>query len=626
MSVFIGFSGAPAGTSPGGSITISAGQIVGRSPTETGSGAASGKSLGNGIGWSGGQVVATTQMSVTADTSGIRLVGDAATPGGSKYYGTDAGGNRGFWALPAGSGSTDLGVTTAANQLTVTSSSGSSAVLPAATASLAGVMTSTDKAKLDGIAASATANSTDATLLNRANHTGTQAASTISDFAAAARTQIQGAVVAGTNITATTSGSGASAVTTLAAASTNISTTRNTTSVTVASSTGTSGSITAATASLAGVMTSTDKTKLDGIAAGATANSTDASLLNRANHTGTQGAATISDLAANTRMQVQSMLVAGTNVSLTVSGSGDSMQIIVAATTGGSGSTDLGVTTAANQLTVTSSSGASAVLPAATASLAGVMTSTDKSKLDGIAAGATANSTDAALLNRANHTGTQGSATISDFAAAVRAQIEAALVAGTNMSITGSGAGATRQLTLAAATSGSSSGGDPILTFRASQLIPATTNGAGVDSQETTTGGSVNRDYLTFPAGVNRYAWLELAVPTGWNSGFEYRLIWRSLAVSGTVQWECAARAFSDGNDETSAPGSGTLVADAAAGYGSATMITPWSTAVSPGGAVLDGNPMMIRIGRLGASTAPLDNLSNTAFLHMVQIRKVSDT
>lgn len=45
--------------------------------------------------------------------------------------------------------------------------------------------TDTDHAKLDGIEAGATANSPDATLLNRANHTGTQAASTISDFTTA---------------------------------------------------------------------------------------------------------------------------------------------------------------------------------------------------------------------------------------------------------------------------------------------------------------------------------------------------------------------------------------------------------------------------------------------------------
>ena len=44
-----------------------------------------------------------------------------------------------------------------------------------------------DIAKLAGIEDSATANSTDATLLDRANHTGTQTASTISDFEAAVK-------------------------------------------------------------------------------------------------------------------------------------------------------------------------------------------------------------------------------------------------------------------------------------------------------------------------------------------------------------------------------------------------------------------------------------------------------
>lgn len=45
-------------------------------------------------------------------------------------------------------------------------------------------------------------------------------------------------------------------------------------------------------------------------------------------------------------------------------------------------------------------------------------TTTEKTKLSGIAIGATANSSDATLLNRANHTGTQLAATISNFAAA----------------------------------------------------------------------------------------------------------------------------------------------------------------------------------------------------------------
>lgn len=51
------------------------------------------------------------------------------------------------------------------------------------------------EAKLNGIQAGATVNSSDATLLSRANHTGSQAASTISDFTEASQ-DVVGAMVA----------------------------------------------------------------------------------------------------------------------------------------------------------------------------------------------------------------------------------------------------------------------------------------------------------------------------------------------------------------------------------------------------------------------------------------------
>lgn len=56
------------------------------------------------------------------------------------------------------------------------------------------VYTATEQTKLAGIATSATANDTDANLKNRANHTGTQLASTISDFSTAADARITNAV------------------------------------------------------------------------------------------------------------------------------------------------------------------------------------------------------------------------------------------------------------------------------------------------------------------------------------------------------------------------------------------------------------------------------------------------
>lgn len=91
---------------------------------------------------------------------------------------------------------------------------------------------------------------------------------------------------------------------------------------------------------------------------------------------------------------------------------------------------------------------------------AGFMTGADKTKLNGVATGATANSSDATLLNRANHTGTQTASTISDFNSATRAQTEAELIAGTNVTITPGGTGATRTLTIAAAGSSGVADGD----------------------------------------------------------------------------------------------------------------------------------------------------------------------
>lgn len=44
--------------------------------------------------------VVRTQQSITSDASGLRLSGDATTPGNSKYYGTDSSGTRGYYDLP----------------------------------------------------------------------------------------------------------------------------------------------------------------------------------------------------------------------------------------------------------------------------------------------------------------------------------------------------------------------------------------------------------------------------------------------------------------------------------------------------------------------------------------------
>lgn len=142
-----------------------------------------------------------------------------STGGGSDATGETGGGGGDPTNLSLG---TITGTT-----IPILSSTGTDVNLPVATGTLAGLESAADKTKLDGIATGATANDTDANLKNRANHTGVQAATTITEDATHR------------------------------------------------------------------FITDTERTKLTGIATGATANDTDANLKNRANHTGTQAATTI---------------------------------------------------------------------------------------------------------------------------------------------------------------------------------------------------------------------------------------------------------------------------------------------------------------------------------------------
>lgn len=97
----------------------------------------------------------------------------------------------GRWATPPNLGTiaTDLTVVDrTAEGLTVASSSGGDAVLPAATPALAGLISGADQDKLNTVNRGATANSSDAALRDRSSHTGTQPASTITGLAPSATT------------------------------------------------------------------------------------------------------------------------------------------------------------------------------------------------------------------------------------------------------------------------------------------------------------------------------------------------------------------------------------------------------------------------------------------------------
>lgn len=130
-------------------------------------------------------------------------------------------------------------------------------------------------------------------------------------------------------------------------------------------------------------------------------------------------ASSVTDLTKATQDVIGSSLAAGTNV--TVSYDSPSGVTTISATPG-AGVTDLSTAVTGTAVTVVSSTGNDAILPAATTTDAGVFSATDKTKLNSIATGATTNSSDATLLNRANHTGTQAIATVTSLQTALDAK------------------------------------------------------------------------------------------------------------------------------------------------------------------------------------------------------------
>ena len=142
-----------------------------------------------------------------------------------------------------------------------------------------------------------------------------------------------------------------------------------------------------ATQSVAGFMSSTDKTKLDGVATGAEVNQ------NSFSNIAVSGQTTV---AADTKTDTLT-LVAGTNITITTNAATDSITINANDTSVNWSEiqskpttlTGYGITDAAPSSHVGDTGAAHGV---ATTAVAGFMSSTDKTKLDGIAAGAQVNS------------------------------------------------------------------------------------------------------------------------------------------------------------------------------------------------------------------------------------------
>lgn len=119
----------------------------------------------------------------------------------------------------------------------------------------------------------------------------------------------------------------------------------------------------------------------------------------------------------------------------------------------------------------------------------GFMTGADKTKLDSVASGATVNASNAALRDRATHTGTQLAATIADFAENVDDRVAALLTAGSNITLTYDDSANT--LTIESTASGGGGGGSvdtvngkpgPNPVLNAADVGAAGTNGSGINA------------------------------------------------------------------------------------------------------------------------------------------------
>lgn len=319
------------------------------------------------------------------------------------------------WIDLGASGVTNLGYTAAASQGTVTSNTGSDAVIPLAGVTNAGLFASTEKIKLSGIEALAdvtdTANVTAAgalmdsevdadikTLVLPANTTiSTFGASLVDDTtSAAARTTL--------NVdTAGTDNSDNNAVNTLYSGlvsnvSTNLSEgASTTTTVDVNSSDGTNATLASASTTRAGLMS---KAKFDEV----NVNNAKVSDINHNVSTNlSEGTTTTTTVNVNSSDGTNATLAQASGTRAGVLSSAKFNEIVAntlkVSDINHNVTTNLSTTTTSTTNTVVSSDGTNAVLPAATTTVAGVMTAADKLKLDGIEV--SADVTDATTVNAA---------------------------------------------------------------------------------------------------------------------------------------------------------------------------------------------------------------------------------
>jgi hypothetical protein len=112
------------------------------------------------------------------------------------------------------------------------------------------------------------------------------------------------------------------------------------------------------------------------------------------------------------------------------------------------------------------------------------------------------------------------------------------------------------------AAAGGGGGGSTNLWIAASQWIPRTTTGVGVDSTETSTNRQ-NFDQLLFDAATDEFAQALVVMPSNYNAGtVTGRFYWTASSGSGAVVWGLQGLAYSDDDALDTATGTAQTVTD----------------------------------------------------------------
>jgi len=169
---------------------------------------------------------------------------------------------------------------------------------------------------------------------------------------------------------------------------------------------------------------------------------------------------------------------------------------------------------------------------------------------------------------------------------------------------------------------GAASGdGSDFFHIDASEFIPSTTAGTGIDSTETAT-NRVNRDGITFDPGSRENATKWFAWPAGWTAA-KVTFFWTTTVANNGLDAVLGAEmtTYTDGNSTDLAWGTPQEVADAAVAVNTHRQSPP-TAAITPAGTITAGKLTALRIYRNAAAVA--DNLNVDLLLTGALVEKAS--